>query len=116
MHSVGMSEAFIGAPRRIVVVGTSCSGKSTLARSIAGVLAVKYVELDFLFWEENWRKSDSTVFRTRVSQAVEGDGWVVDGNYSAIRDLIWSRAQIVVWLDYPLAKILLRFFKRSLGR
>lgn len=77
--------------RRIVVVGTTGSGKSTLARTLAQRLNVPHVELDALHWEPNWRQAAPPVFRERTAHALAGEGWVVDGNYSVVRDLTWSR-------------------------
>ena len=56
------------------------------------------------------------VFRSRVASVVEAEDWVVDGGYSVVRDLIWSRADTVVWLDYPLTVILPRLFGRIVAR
>ena len=56
------------------------------------------------------------VFRSRVATVVTGDVWVVDGGYSDVRDLIWSRADTVVWLDYSLAVTLSRLLRRIVAR
>ena len=102
--------------RRINVVGTSSVGKSTLAASIARLLQVPHVELDALHWEPNWTGAPIEVLRERVRAAIAGDAWVVDGNYSNARDLVWSRAEAVVWLDLPLRTILWRFLRRTVRR
>lgn len=102
--------------QRISVVGTSGSGKTTLARKLAQTLAIPHVELDALYWEPNWIEAPDAVFRDRVAQTLEGDRWVVDGNYSKVRDLVWGQADTVVWLDYPLRVILGQLFGRSLHR
>jgi adenylate kinase family enzyme len=83
------------------VVGTSCAGKSTLAREVARRLGSPYVELDSLHWEPNWTSAAPDVLRARVREAVAAERWVVDGNYSAVRDLVWARATVVVWLNLP---------------
>jgi adenylate kinase family enzyme len=102
--------------RRINVVGTSSVGKSTLAASIAAVLQVPHVELDSLYWEPNWTATPHDVLRERLGSAIAGDGWVVDGNYAMARDLVWARADAVVWLDLPLRTILWRYLRRTLRR
>lgn len=103
-------------PRRIAVVGTSASGKTTLARNIAEALGIPHVELDSLHWEANWTEAKDEVLRERVERALQGDAWVTDGNYSKVRDLIWPRAEMLVWLDYPLPVVLHRLMKRTLRR
>src|SRR4051812_15248546 len=88
--------------KRIVVIGTSGSGKTTLARRLAAKLGSPHVEIDALNWGPNWTAATAEQLRAKVEQALAGDGWVVDGNYSRVRSYIWSRATTLVWLDYPL--------------
>jgi adenylate kinase family enzyme len=102
--------------QRISVVGTTGSGKTTLARQISQRLAIPHVELDALHWQPNWTPTSISVFRNRTSQALTGNNWVVDGNYSQVRDIVWSRANTVVWLDYPLPVIMARLLRRSWRR
>jgi adenylate kinase family enzyme len=102
--------------RRINVVGTSCSGKTTLARAIAARLHLEHVELDALFWGPDWTPVPETVFRERVGAAVAADAWVIDGGYSPIRDLTWSRVDTVVWLDYPMPLVIGRWARRTAAR
>jgi len=102
--------------RRIVVVGTTGSGKTTLAGELARRLEVSHVELDALHWEPNWVEAPIGIFRERVIRAVSGGAWVADGNYSAVRDIVWSRADTIVWLDYSLPAILCRLTRRTFRR
>ena len=101
---------------RINVTGTSCSGKTTLARRISERLGVPHVELDALFWGQDWTPVAAETFRSRVADAVAGERWVIDGGYSTIRDLLWARADTVVWLDYPLRTVLGRWARRTVAR
>jgi hypothetical protein len=101
---------------RINVVGTSCSGKTRLARAIASRLDLPHVELDALFWGPSWTPVAPDLFRARVASAAGGDRWVIDGGYSPVRDLIWGRVDTVVWLDYPLRTVLSRWARRTVAR
>ena len=74
------------------------------------------MELDALWWEPGWTNPPIEVFRKRVDEATEGDSWVVAGNYSAVRDLLWPRADTIIWLDFPLPLILKRVVERSWRR
>jgi adenylate kinase family enzyme len=105
-----------GKPKRVVVVGSSCAGKTTFALRLATVLGIKHVELDALYWEPNWKEADELVFKSRVLAAIVADSWVVDGNYSKIKEIVWPLADTLIWLDPPLFQILRRFFFRSLRR
>jgi len=97
-------------------VGNSGSGKSTVAARVAALLDVPHIEMDALHHGPNWTEVPDEVMRARVTDAVRGDGWVADGNYSAVRDLLWPRAELLVWLDLPLHVILRRLTRRTFHR
>jgi adenylate kinase family enzyme len=104
--------------RRVSVVGGSCTGKTTFSRALAGILDVPFVELDALNWEANWTMADVRTFQERIRAATAGDAWVVDGNYGGrgARDIVWPRADTVVWLDLPLLVTLARMWRRTTDR
>lgn len=102
--------------RRIVVIGTSGSGKTTVARALSERLGVSHIELDALHWAPGWTETSTEVFRARVSHAVGQAAWVVDGNYSKARDLIWPQADTIVWLDYSLSTVLSQVIIRTIRR
>ena len=102
--------------RRINVVGTSCSGKTILARALAARLDLPHVEFDALFWDSDWTPVPHEVFRQRLTDALADDAWVADGGYESVRDITWSRADTVVWLDYPLALVVRRWAARTVSR
>ena len=103
--------------QRINVTGTSASGKTTLARALGARLGLPVIELDALHWEPGWTEAAPEVMRQRVRDALGGrDSWVVDGNYSVTRDIVWERADTVVWLDFALSVILRQFLRRTVRR
>jgi shikimate kinase len=81
---------------RIVIVGTTSSGKSTLANRLAKLLHADFIELDALHWEPNWVEAPNEVFRARVETATRSLSWVAAGNYHVARDIVWSRAEVEV--------------------
>jgi len=101
---------------RVSVIGTTGSGKTTFARRLAEKLGCAHIELDGLHWEPNWVNAPLDIFRARVEQATRAECWVVDGNYSKVRDIVWSRADTVVWLDFPFRVVLGRLSRRTFGR
>ena len=105
-----------GAFRRFVVVGTAGSGKTTLANKLGLCLEIPHVELDSLFWDLDWVPVPRDLFRERVAQALGGYEWTTDGNYSAARDIIWTRADTLVWLDYSLSRVMARLIWRTIRR
>jgi adenylate kinase family enzyme len=102
--------------RRISVVGNSGSGKTTLAKAVAGALGVPHLELDSVFHQPNWEPLDADVFRARVGAFIAAEAWVVDGNYSAVRELVWQRADTVIWLDLPRRTVMRQLVARTLRR
>jgi adenylate kinase family enzyme len=98
------------------VVGCSGSGKTTLARSLAIELAARHVELDSIYHQPDWTPLDDEEFRRRVDEVTVEGRWVVDGNYSAIWENVWNRADTVVWFDLPYATVLGRTIRRTLRR
>lgn len=104
-------------PPRIAVVGTTCSGKTTVAKRLAEQHGVPHVELDALHWGPDWSEPTAEDFRLRVEEALATDGWVVDGGYHGkLGDLVLEQADLVVWLDPPLPAILGRLWTRTLRR
>ncbi len=102
--------------QRIAVIGSTGSGKTMTAARLAACLDCPHVELDALHWEPGWQEAPLDVFRARIEAALAGDRWVVDGNYSEARAVIWPRADTIVWLDYSFWRVLRQLLKRTLRR
>ena len=83
---------------------------------MAHVLHAANIELDALFHQPGWEPLDDDTFRARVLEAMEAPAWVVDGNYSALREMVWERADTVVWFDLPFAVVLARTVRRTVRR
>ena len=101
--------------RRVVVLGGSCSGKTTVSRELAAILGVPHVELDALHHGPNWEEAPAELLQERVRAALAAapDGWVVDGTYyGKLGSLVLERADTAVFLDPPFATA----FRRSLWR
>lgn len=102
--------------RRVAIVGCSCSGKTTLARRLAAVMRCPHVELDSLHWGPNWTERPRDQTRATVDQLTQQESWVTCGNYAFLRDILWSRADTLVWLNYSIAVIWFRALRRTIGR
>lgn len=106
--------------QRVLVVGISGAGKSTLARELERRLGLPYHEMDALhFTGPGWTVSAS--YAADAAAVAEGERWVLDSyGPEAVRDVLWRRADTVVWLDHPrrvvMCRVLLRSLRRSLLR
>jgi adenylate kinase family enzyme len=104
--------------RRISVVGISGAGKTTVGRAIADRLDAPFTELDGLHHQPGWNELPADEFQERVGPIVAGDTWVIDGNYTSkgVLDLVWGRADTVVWLDVSRSEAMRRVIARTLRR
>ena len=104
--------------RRISVVGSSGSGKSTFARELADRLDVPWIELDAVNHQPDWVPLPVEQFRAEARSLAEGETWVIDGNYYGIgvQEIVWERADTVVWIDLPKATAMGQLIRRTLHR
>ncbi len=103
-------------PARINVIGVSGSGKSTFAKRLSALTGIRHVEMDALFWKPGWTGTGDDEFLAKLEQALEGDEWILDGNYSRTQPVKWQRATMVVWVDYPFHRTLWQAVRRAFGR
>jgi adenylate kinase family enzyme len=103
---------------RVVVVGSSGSGKTTVARRIARDLDAPLLEMDSVFHRYGWADDAPDDFLPTLDDFTRAARWVVDGNYTShgVRDLVWPRADTFVWLDLPRRTALSRVLRRTLRR
>lgn len=106
--------------KRVVVFGTTGSGKSWLAERLAARTGLRVVELDGLYWGRDWQPAPLDLFRHRVDCEIrdgdDGQGWIVVGIYGQVRDLTWAAADTLVWLDLPLPLVMGRLLRRTVRR
>lgn len=103
-------------PKRINVVGTSGSGKSTFSRRLSQTLNIPHVEMDKIFWGPNWRWPPDTEFFAKLQESLEQDSWVLDGNYTRTAPIKWAKVDTIIWLDFPFLKTFYRALTRALRR
>lgn len=103
---------------RVSVIGSSGSGKTTVARALSSRLGLPLLELDAVFHQPDWQQKPDPDFRAEVADFISGDRWVVDGNYTShgVAQLVWPRADTVVWLDPTRPVVMRRVIGRTLRR
>jgi len=104
--------------RKILITGTSCTGKTTLGEKLSKELSINQIDLDDLHFLPNWVEKEDEQFINEVNYRVDRlDEWIVTGSYQTVlKDTLWEKASIIVWLDYPLNLILRRCFIRTFRR
>ncbi len=101
---------------KVLIRGVSCSGKSTLARKMANELGLRHIELDEIYWQPGWQCLDMESLAQALKSNLSKDNWIVDGNYSKLRQYIILNYDTIVWLDYPMYIVIWRCLKRTLRR
>jgi adenylate kinase family enzyme len=101
---------------RIMIVGPTGAGKTTLAREAARITGLPHIEFDELFWEANWNCAPDAVVRQRLEKLTAGPCWILDGNFLQHKDAVWNRADALVWLDFPMPLTFSRTLKRTILR
>lgn len=102
--------------KKIAVYGAPGSGKSTLTKTLGEILLIDSIHLDDLFWFPDWKVPTPEMFKKIVSKKLEGTSWIIDGNYSKVREMILSRATFAIILDLPLYIPIWRIIARTLAR
>lgn len=106
---------------RIVVVGNSGSGKTTVSAALAGRVDVPHIELDALMHLPGWEPRDPQEMREILAERMaaadrQHGGWIVDGNYRHTRELVWTAADTLVWLDLPRRVVFPAILRRTIWR
>lgn len=100
--------------KRILVIGSGGAGKSTVARRLGQLLDIEVQHLDKLFWKPGWVESPRDEWRETVTELINRESWILDGNYSGTLELRLQRCDTIVFLDMPRLLCLWRIVKRKL--
>lgn len=102
--------------KRINVIGTSGSGKSTVAKQLSNALKLPHIEMDQIIWSKSWTMLEGEPLLNKLKSKLADDKWVLDGNYSKTVPVKWRDVQMVVWLDLPFILTLYQAISRSILR
>ena len=114
MTLLGPDDRLARRPQRVLVAGTSGSGKTTLAGRIGTVLGVPHIEIDALFHGPGW--TERPTFLADVHRFAAGSAWVTEWQYRAVRAHLAGRAELMVWLDLPVAVAMAQLTRRTVVR
>jgi adenylate kinase family enzyme len=89
--------------KRILILGPSGTGKTTLSRRLAERLEIPTLHLDTVYWIRDWEHLSKDEFHQWMAHYLkEHPSWVIDGNYTNNRhfDLRLKLADTIILLDY----------------
>lgn len=100
------------------MIGSSGSGKTYLSRRLSAILGLPLLELDSVSHRGGWNATSREDFRDEVGLFAKRPQWVIDGRYISYgtREIVWPRADTVVWLDPPKRTVMRRVIGRTLRR
>lgn len=103
-------------PSKFAVVGSGCSGKTTISRIIGKQLNIKVIEIDAVLYKPNWVERSQDDLRRIIDAETVKDSWVIDGNYRKLYDLTAERADVVIWLNFSFLRVFSRALLRTVNR
>lgn len=103
-------------PLRVLIIGSPCSGKSTLRDRLSAFLKLPSCSMDDLYWEPGWRRPNYSVFRRRLDDFIYQDDWLLDGNYFESLSFRLNAATHIIYLRYPVHVTMWRYLKRACQR
>ncbi|MEI7024429.1 hypothetical protein [Paenibacillus sp. y28] len=68
--------------KRIMIIGSGGSGKSTFARKLGALTGIPVYHLDALHWKPGWVPTANDERDLLMNGLVERETWIIDGNYS----------------------------------
>lgn len=99
-------------PVRTLILGSSGAGKTTFAWQLGALLGIEAIHLDTHFWGPNWEPSSREVWDEKLTELLEKETWVMDGNYPKSLRRRLARATSIILLDIPRSICLFRCGKR----
>ena len=100
---------------RVMIIGCCGAGKSTLAREMHEILGIGVIHLDQYYWKPNWVETESQEWKKTIETLVDGERWIMDGNYGGTMDIRLERADTVLSLDYSTIQCLSRVIIRTIS-
>jgi adenylate kinase family enzyme len=99
--------------KRVIVIGSGGSGKSTFSRQLGEVTGLPVIHLDMLFWKPNWTSTSKEEWAEVVRREIEKPEWIIDGNFGGTREMRIRAADTIIMLDLPRWLCMFRNLKRS---
>lgn len=99
--------------KRVVVIGSGGSGKSTFAKQLSERTGIDVIHLDREYWRPNWEKTPVDEWEAKVAEMTSKDSWIMDGNFGGTRKMRMQACDTVIFLDLPRYVCIYRILKRT---
>ncbi len=90
------------------------AGKSIFSERLSRITGLELHHLDRLFWKSSEKGTGRREWIEAQEKIVSGEAWIVEGNYGATISLRLSRADTVIYLDFPTLSCFLGVIRRAL--
>jgi adenylate kinase family enzyme len=91
----------VQCPKKILVIGISGTGKSTLSRELAAATGLPLTHMDSLIWRESWQEAPEQDVQQALERVALTESWVVEGWIDYYSHALLAQADLVVYLDFP---------------
>lgn len=103
-------------PNKIIIVGCSCTGKTSTGRLIEKELGLPHTDIDDLFWKPDWNGSTDEELSSKLEEVTSKEKWCLVGNYGRTNHITWPKADLIVWLNFPFPVVFRQSLYRTLKR
>jgi len=100
--------------RKVLVIGSGGSGKSTFATRLAQHTGLPVIHLDAHFWKPGWVEPTHEEWDETVARLASGEAWIMDGNYGRTLEQRLAVCDTVIFLDRPRLLCLVRVIWRRI--
>ena len=98
--------------KKVLVIGSGGAGKSTFSRRLGELTGIEVIHLDKIHWRPNWTEPSKEEWREIVENSLQGEAWIMDGNYSGTIEMRIAASDTVIFLDLPRVVCVYRILKR----
>ncbi|OLP43591.1 AAA family ATPase [Rhizobium oryziradicis] len=114
LQSVEDAADILRSSQRVMVVGCSGGGKSTLSMKLCHRFGFQFVSLDRdIFWLPGWQKRTRSQQRNIIEDKISQERWLMDGSNPSSFDLRLPRTDLVLWVRMPRWLCLLGVYRRA---
>lgn len=87
--------------KRIVIIGISGTGKSSLGYRLTEKIKVPLYHMDSLIWGPNWTEQTEHQISFALSKIALTRSWIIEGWIDDYSVPILNQSDVVLYLDYP---------------